>query len=1111
MTFVRSLTLSAVAFVGLFGFSVASNSAVGATIQDNDAAQAIALTASNAQNAGSYDFAAEQWEKLISQHATSPLVGKAHYNAGICFLQSNKFEKAIGHFQSALPKLENDQAFQKPQANLYLGFAQFRLGQQLKPSNADESNKQLTTATQTLGNLIKDNPKFEDADQVCYFQGGAFEELNRLEDALAAYTKMLSYPKQTFKLEGLYAVADMHDQLGQYAKALEYFEKVQAAAKADKSPLVDEIQWRTGSTLMSLATADENRGEKDAAVAKLNRAQTMLSELVNQDAAGKGDDFARVAEDAKFELAFCSRRLGQFEKSAQLFDAIGKNAASPLAAESLLNAGRNWIDAGKPELAKPLLEKIVATDPTNANLAAHWLAGLLLKSGNAQSAYDLATKQIAKTATTDAANSSTFVALLMDQADAAFEIPEKRKDSIAMFDALASKHPEHSLAPSALHSSAFTSLDQNDFDTAIKTATSFESKYPESEFLPDTLEVKAESLLLSDKPEEAANVFDQLVSKFNTHKNHSRWKIRSGLAAYMNENYKATIEKLSPVVATLDDAESKSEALFWIGSSQFQLKDNAAAAKSLADSYATNKKWKRTEETLLTLCRAQLANDQPTKGIATANTLINDFPESNLLSDAHYYLGEQAYEAKKFDDAFKHFDTINQRYADSKFAPYALYNAAWSQLELKKYKESEALFSSLISKFPNHELAKQAKIGRGASRRKTGDTDSSIADLSEFLKTNPEGKARTNALYELALAQVETKKWDDAIGTFKTLIAEDADSPRADRYFYELAWAYRYSEKEDLALEYFTKLTSEKKDSPLAAEANFHVGTAAYDKGNFDDAIKAYTLCVNSETADNIREKAAYKLAWANYKQDQFQAAHDEFANQVKLFKDGELYADGMFMVGESMYRLKNYEQALSSYQAAKPIVETSTQVEPKIKWLTMLHGAQSANKLKRYNDALALVKTLDGSSADVSFKQDAWLEMGAAHAGLSQTEEAIAYYRKAADNLGKTGARARCMIGDMLFKDKKFEPAVDEFKLVFYGFGGKQAAAEVRPWQAYAIYEAARCSFVQVEGAPKELKPKLVAEAIKHFEYLLENYSDDRLAAEAKRQLETLKKLDVS
>ena len=92
-----------------------------------------------------------------------------------------------------------------------------------------------------------------------------------------------------------------------------------------------------------------------------------------------------------------------------------------------------------------------------------------------------------------------------------------------------------------------------------------------------------------------------------------------------------------------------------------------------------------------------------------------------------------------------------------------------------------------------------------------------------------------------------------------------------------------------------------------------------------------------------------------------------------------------------------------------------------------------------------------------------------------------------------------------MLFAKKKFQEAENEFKLVYFGFGGPQAPADVKPWQAYAIYEAARCNFVQVESAPEELKQKLITDSLSQFEYLVKNYPNDKLAPEAKRQIESL------
>lgn len=1073
--------------------------------QENvDQAQLLAETAMNAQNSSNFEFAAKQWEKLVNEHASSPLVGKAHYYAGFCYSQIGQYDKAIEQFTASFPKLSADQAILKPQANLFLGFAQYRQGQQmLDQGKKPEATKLLTSATQTFAKLLVDTPDFVDADQVCYFQGGAFEDLERLEDALKSYTKMQTYKKQTFKFEGLYAIADVSAQLGQNDKALEFYEKFRTEANAiGGNPMLDGVNFRTGRTLINLAIASENAGDSKTAADRFAQAETILSDVANLDTTGKEKDFVELTEDARFQQAYCLRRLGKFAQAAELYEKIASREESPLAAQSLAYAGRNWIDAGNTPNAIEQLNKSLVTNSEFAAESAHWLAGLLLKSDPSK-ALDLASQWIPKSD-----GKPVQVSLLMDQADAVYAIPERKKESIGLFKSLANNHPDHALAPTALYNAAFAALEFNDFDQAIELADKFESKYANNDFLPDVLEVKADAHLLNDQPGVAGKVFEQLIQGFGQHEKNTIWKLRLGLTQHLEENYQLAINQLQPLVDTFTESARKAEVLHWLGASQFQLKDYKNATASLTNSQAADDNWRRADETLLTLCRSQLALDQSELAKMTGKKLISKFPKSRLLSEVRYHLGEHAYDKKQFEEALVNFEAVYTNDRESKFAPHSLYAAAWSQLELKQFEASEKLFSDLIKNFPDHELAKSAKIGRGATRRKTGDLDSSIADLKEFLKTSPEGQPRLNALYEIGLAQVETKKWDDAIATFKQLLSESPDSPRKDRFNYELAWAHRANNDEASAMKHFNDIVDQTPDSPLAAEAHFHIGTVAYNKQDYNSAIASYEKCVNSKTSKSIREKAAYKLAWAQYKQDKFSEALASFQNQAKQFPEGSLYADCMFMIAESQYRLKNHEQAYQAYVAAKPAVDAAENIEPKIKWLTILHGAQSANKVKKYQEAINLASSLGDSDADASFKQDAWLELGNAYYGLKQNDLALENYRKASKNLGKTGARAHCMIGDLYFGDKKFEEAVDEFKLVYFGYGGPQAADDVKQWQAYAIYEAARCSFVQVEEAPDDLKPKLIAEAIKQFEYLLKNYGDDRLAPEAKKQLETLKKI---
>ena len=1103
------LLLSLVCVPLLVALSAMPQNAVAFPFQDQ-AELTIAQTAFTAQSSGEYQFAADEWERLITRFPKSESVAKARFNAGVCRMYSSNYEKAIEHFKTALPNLD-ESAVRKLEAGLFLGFSQYRLGQELIDNGEKEkANLQLTTATQTLEKLAKENPTFVDLDQAYYYQGEAYNELDRLDEALAAYTKMLACPKKTVRMEGLYAKGDVHDRLGQHAKALELFETFQKeSAAVGGNPYDDEVKMRTGATLVQLAESDQDAGNKDAATQKLQRAAQLLTEVTQVDPQGKSSNFPQIIEEAKFELAFATSMQGEHEKAAGLYEELAANSESRYAQESLANAGRNYLNANNLDKAVPLLNKTMESNSKFSDVAAHLLASKYLELKQPQKAYDVTTKQLANL------SGEPRVTLKLDQAESAYQIPERLAESAKLFQAIADDHADHDDAPLALRNVAFAKIDLKDYPGTVEVADQFEKRYPENEYLPVALELKAEALLLDGQHKKAITAYDYLVSKFSDHTNLAFWKLRCGLSKFMAEDYQGAIDQITPVVNQFELAERKAESHFWIGSSQFSLEKFSEAVTSFTNSNAADQKWKRADENLLMLCRSQLKSNQLDQAQQTAVALKSGFPESSKLADLHFYLGESAYDTEKFDEAMTNFQSVIDQHGKTRFAPLAIYKAALTQAKLSKFEDSEKLFSKLISEFGDHELAKEAKVERGAMRLKSGDAKSSLVDLKAFLETNPTGTERYKTLYRIGVAQIELKEWDDAITTLKGLTDEAADSPRIDNFWYDLAWAYKYrklesEDAEDLSVDYFKKIADQKPGSKLAGESNFHIGSAAYDSEKFNEAADAFRKSFESETSAGVREKAAYKLGWSHYKQDQFAQAKTSFENQAKAFPEGDLVGDGAFMVAESSFRQKKYEEAYQGYVKAKPMVMNSDSIQSNVKALTLLHGSQAANKVKKYNEAVGLAKELTDSSFDESYKLDAWLELGTARQGLGQSEDAIKAWEKAGSSLSKTGARALCMIGDQYFKEKKFDEAIRQFKLVYFGFGGPQSAKEIQAWQAYAVYEAARCHFVQMgkEGIEPGLKTKLKGEAIKAFSYLLKHYPEDLLAPEAKRQLDALNKM---
>jgi hypothetical protein len=120
-----------------------------------------------------------------------------------------------------------------------------------------------------------------------------------------------------------------------------------------------------------------------------------------------------------------------------------------------------------------------------------------------------------------------------------------------------------------------------------------------------------------------------------------------------------------------------------------------------------------------------------------------------------------------------------------------------------------------------------------------------------------------------------------------------------------------------------------------------------------------------------------------------------------------------------------------------------------------------------------------------------------------------VADYEQAA-TLSRTevGARARFMIGERLFEQKKHAEAIRQFQRAMFGFGGEAAAPEVKAWQAKAGFEAGRCVDVQLQGTAPASRGSLVAEAKRYYQFVVDKHPQDKLAAQAAKRLQELSKL---
>jgi len=1026
--------------------------------------------AANLQNNGAFDVAALEWQKFLKDHAKDPLAPKAQHYLGICQLQLKQHEQAAASFAAVIANYPKFELLEDSYLNL--GASQYAL--------AVGGNKEMyAQAAGTFGTLVKQFAKSKHVGEALFFQGESLYALGKKEEAAAAYDALLKADeKSPRRHEVLYALGVTREELKQFAEAGKIYDQYLQEVK--DGPLVPEVRMRKGETL--LQSGDIAGAEK----------------LFAEAASIEG---FRLADHALFQQALCQARQDKFEQSAALYAKLATTfPQSPYVSDATMLAGTSFYRSGKFDEAATWLSKSASAGTKSSPEAAHWLCKIYLKQKKFAEALDLATKALP-----GAADSPFLVHLNLDQADALYELPDRRGEALGLYAKIADDHPQHELAAQARYNSAFAALELKNYDEGLKQAGAFVAAFPQDKLLPDAKYVAAECSLQLKKYAEAEKLFADLAAKHSGHADADTWRVRVGLVAFVQKKYPETIAALEPIIAGLKAADALAEAQYLIGASQFFTDKVEAAEKALDASLKANPKWRQADEVLLLAARARHKLGKAAEAKAAIDTLLANFPASGHLDQAHYRLGEFAFAAGDYKAALAEYETVASKFPQSPFVSYAIYGKAWSQLQAKEFPVAVESFTKLLTDNPQHPLASDAYRGRGLARRQAGQFAEAIADFDAFFKSNPDVMRKCDILYEKGQCQVALQKFAEATATFGEVIKVDPKYAGMDKVLYEIGWALKSQDKHADAVPYFVSLAANHADSPLAAEASFHVGEDRYEKKEYAEAVKAYAACRAKNPTGDLGEKSAYKLGWAHFQQKQFDEALKQFSDQVTKFGSGPLAADGIFMKAECLFRLDKFQEALPAYQAAAKTKASS----PTIEVLTLLHGGQSASQLKQWNDAIGLFEQIPEKFPQTPLLAEAHYELGWARQNAGQTEDALKDYETAATkSRDHVGARARFMMGEILFTQKQQNEAIREFQRAMFGYGGDQAAAETKNWQAKSGYEAGRCAEVQISAANGDAKSKLIADAKRFYSFVVEKHPQHELAAEAKKRLDVLGKL---
>lgn len=1066
----RPLTITAL----LLSFALFAISPGPATSQENQSAAVRDYNVAAAlQNAGLYPRAAERWTEFLQKHPKDTRIDRATYYLGICQLHTKKYTESTATFKALIAKFPKFADLDGAHYNVAMCSYQVAV--------TSKQPADFLKAATAFDAMIKSYPKSAHAPRACYFQGESFYAGKKLPEAATAYKQLTTaYPTSPLLPNGLYALGTTQQELALPSEAETTFKSFLANATLAKHPLTPEVQLRLG--LVQFSQKKYPDADKSFALAAAI------------------PDFP-LADLAMLRQGQSRMELGNYDQAIPIFTAmITKFTESAHKPAAQLAAGRCQYQLDKFVDARKLLEPLARAKLPESPEAAYWLARGFIKQKSPQEAFALL-DQIAKTSPT-----GEFVPYIqLTRIDALYEIPERRKETPALYDAFIKQHPAHALTPQAHYMSAFAALSETDYATAKTRAETFlaTAAYQKHELTPALLFIAGEAYLLN--PDQATAVanrtkaetyYQRLVKEYPAHTRVLAAQLRIGWCLYQAEKFAESHSLLTATLPKLTEAPQKADANFLRGRNSAALNKHPEAIASYNAALAADAQWSRTDEVYLASGRSQRALKNIPAATDRFTQLAAKYPASSHRAAALFELGEIAQEQKQHDKAISHFTEVQQKYSKTEFGPLSLYGLGAAQYAKTAYPVAQGHLTALLAAKPETALLNKAHYLRGLTYQRLNNYAEGIKDFQVFIASKPTGETLSDAKYALALCHIGAKQTDPAIAVLKDLQASAADYKFADKVLYELGHAQLSKMLSTEATASFKLLAEKHKESALAAESWFHVGSfhaalaakateAAKQTAEYTSADQAYSAGIASKPAADLHEKLLYKLADVRFQVKNYPTANQILQQQLTTFPSGELIDAARFLAAECFFQQDDFTQALPLFTmvATRKVADYHEQA--------LYRAGTCAKNLKQCEPSRQHFAALLQQFPKFEQVHEARYGQAWAHQQLKQLPQARTLYEQITrETETVTAAKARFMIGELDFSDGKYESAIEQFLSVAVGYPYKE-------WRAMGHFEAARC-FIQLKQNEK---------AVTSLQTILKEHAEHPKAKDAAKLLAELQK----
>jgi len=242
---------------------------------------------------------------------------------------------------------------------------------------------------------------------------------------------------------------------------------------------------------------------------------------------------------------------------------------------------------------------------------------------------------------------------------------------------------------------------------------------------------------------------------------------------------------------------------------------------------------------------------------------------------------------------------------------------AVKEFKAKRYDNAIAEFRSVLEKYPRGKVAGLALFDLGVCYMKLHDWNAAIDKFNQYRERFPQGNNGANAMFLQAVAYFELKKYPVSRQLFQRYIQENRSGGLVGKAYEKLGDIYRDEDQLRSADESYDLAARNSANTEDRVIAQFKRGEVFVALKNWTMAVKQYEAVIVDGEKNKVFVRVPdsyYRIADYYYKQKKWAEAREKYQRVTRLYPSYQDTPWGLFQVGNIYKTLKQYKNAISSY-----------------------------------------------------------------------------------------------------------------------------------------------------------------------------------------------------